>query len=464
VEPIDVVIVGAGISGLSAAYGLHRRGLGVRVVEAGASVGGAIRSVARDGFVLDCGPNTVTSKDPALWQEFEALGIAGERLAVDRRGGRRFILLNGRPELLPTNPAALLRSPLLSAAAKLRVLAEPLLPRATTPDESVATFFARRLGPEPAERLVDPFISGVFAGDPHALSVKASFPALWGAEQRAGSLIGGMLSAPRSPRDRAAPRPRSVLFNFKGGMASWPQAYGRALGPERLWSETRAVSLRPAAGGWCLTVERGGQAVELQARAVVLATPASSSADLIEGLDARAAAALRAIPYAPLALVHLGYAREHVAHPLDGFGLLCPAIERRQVLGILWPSSLLPDRAPQGAVLTASFVGGARLPQLASLDDQELVALAQAEHEALLGARGAPLLAHVSRWPQAIPQYVAGHEARTAELQRLEAEWPGLHLLGNYRDGVSVEKCWRRGVALASTLAPRLPDAPGHAP
>jgi oxygen-dependent protoporphyrinogen oxidase len=450
----DVLVVGGGVSGLSAAHGLRRRGLDVLLVEAAPQVGGAMRSVAVDGFVLDCGPNTVTSKDPALWREFGELGIEGERLAADRRGGRRFILLHGWPEPIPTGPGAALRSPLLSPAAKLRLLAEPLLPRSTAADESVASFFARRLGPEPAERLADPFVSGVYGGDARSTSVRAAFPSLWEAERRAGSLLAGMLSAPRAAPRRAKgePRPRSVLFNFEGGMAIWPQAYARAIGPERLWTGAVASALRPARDGWQIEVRRGVETLTVEAGAVVLATPAYVSAGLLEGLDAGAAAALRAIPYAPMAVVHLGYRREQVAHPLDGFGLLCPAVERRRVLGILWPSSLFPRHAPAGAVLTASFVGGARMPQLAALDDEALVALARAEHEAILGASGSPMLAHVARWPRAIPQYLAGHGALLGELERVEAAWPGLRLIGNYRDGVSVEKCWRRGAALALEL------------
>lgn len=453
----DVVVIGGGISGLSAAYWLRRRGLQVLVVEAASRVGGAMRSVAAEGFILDCGPNTVASNDPALWQEFGELGIEGERISADRRAGRRFILLNGRPELLLVSPGALLRSPLLSPAAKLRLLAEPFIPRTAAADESVASFVARRLGPEPAERLLDPFISGTYAGDPRALSMRATFPALWGAERRAGSLLAGLLTAPRtagSRRARGERRPRSVLFSFRGGIERWPQAYAHVLGPEQLWTDAPATALRPSFSGWQVDVRRDGATLTVDANAVILATPAYVSAELLQGLDAQAASALRGIPYASLAVVHLGYARGQVAHPLDGFGLLCPAAERRQILGILWPSSLFPDRAPDEAILTATFIGGARMPQQTALGDEELVALARAEHEALLGASGPPRLARVTRWPRAIPQYLAGHQARQRELERLEANWPGLHLLGSYRDGISVEKCWRRGVELGQTLEP----------
>ncbi len=449
----DVVVVGGGISGLSAAYALRRRGMAVLLVEARPEVGGALRSLTTaDGFVLDCGPNTVTSSDETLWQELDELGLGNQRITADRRGARRYILLRGRPELIPMRPGAMLRSPLLSTPAKLRLLAEPLVPRATTADESVAAFFTRRIGREPTERLVDPFVSGVYGGDPAATSMKAAFPTLWAAEQRAGSLLRGMLTAPRATGQKRA---RGVLFNFTEGMAAWPRAYAAGLGAEAVWTDTLATGLEPLGDGWRLEVARSGRSQLLEASAVILATPAHVTAGLVEALDRAASRALRAIPYAPMAVVHLGYLREHMAHPLDGFGLLCPAVEGRRVLGILWPTSLFPDRAPEGSVLTTSFIGGARMPQLAALPDAEVLALAEEEHAAILGARGTPQLRHVTRWPQAIPQYVAGHDERLAVLERMEASWPGLYLLGNYRGGVSVEKCWRNGAALARRLVAR---------
>jgi protoporphyrinogen/coproporphyrinogen III oxidase len=455
-DSFDVVVIGGGISGLSAAYALRRRGLDVLLLEAGPEVGGTMRSVVTgDGFVLDSGPNTVTSSDPALWAEFAELGLAESRLAADRRGGRRFILLDGRPELIPTKPQQLVGTPLLSAAAKLRLLAEPLLPRSAARDESVRAFFARRLGPEPAERLVDPFVSGVYGGAPERTSMRAAFPTLWAAEQRAGSLLLGMLAARRGApaREPGAPRPRSLLFSFAEGLAAWPRAYARALGPARVWTGARATAVRPVDGCWHLTVERGGRRVTVEAEQLVIATPAGVAAGLVADLDREAARALRGIPYAPLAVVHLGYDRSGVEHPLDGFGLLCPAVERRRILGVLWPSSLFPDRAPEGAVLTTTFVGGARAPELARLPDAALLELVRAEHAAILGARTAPRLSQITRWEPGIPQYVAGHERAVAAIEGLERRRRGLHLIGNYRGGVSVEKCWRNGAALAERIA-----------
>lgn len=453
-ESYDVVIVGGGISGMRAAYGLRQRGADVLVVEAGPEVGGTIRSAATpEGYVLDFGPNTVTSRDPELWEEFAALGLDQGMLEAERRGGRRFVLFGGRPELVPTSPRQLLRTPLLSTTDKLRLLAEPFMPRAGAPDESVAAFFGRRIGAGPTRRLVDPFVSGVYGGDATTISVRSAFPALWAAERRAGSLLLGLLTAPRPRRPRGAPRPRSVLFNFPEGLAAWPRAYAAAIGPERVWTRSVARSLQRVDGDWHLMVDREGGRHLVEAEQVVIATPAGAAADLLGAVDGEAADALRAIPHAPLAVVHLGYARGQVSHPLDGFGLLCPAVEQRRVLGILWPSSLFRGRAPEGAVLTASFVGGARSPELARLPDAEIVALARAENEAILGAYGPPKLSRVTRWSPGIPQYVAGHDRLIAAVARMEERNRGLYVVGNYRGGVSVEKGWRAGAVVAERIA-----------
>lgn len=455
----DCIIVGAGISGLSAAAALQARGANLLVVEAGATPGGAMQSTIRDdGYVLDNGPNTVTSNNAALWQHFAELGIADARIVAGHSGKNRYVLRDGKPAALPLSPPAFVRSSLLSPAAKLRLMLEPLLPRSPMPDESVFSFFARRLGLEPAQRMIDPFVSGVYAGDPRALSVKAAFGSLWDAEQRAGSIVLGMLTARKAQSEAPKPKQRAKreLFNFTNGLATWPQAIADRLG-ERLWLNAPATGLQPADYGWRLTVRRNGHEEVLHASQVVLAAPAFVAADLVAGVDTAAAAALQAIPYPPMAVVHLAFPRENIAHPLDGFGVLCPSEEGRNVLGILWNSTLFAGRAPAGVALTTSFVGGARTPEIALQDDELLTSLVVREHVTMLGAQGQPVMVHISRWPRAIPQYVAGHDERIATLEQLEAAWPGLHLIGNYRGGVSAEKCWQNGLDLGNRLALGVP-------
>ncbi len=450
-ENYSCVVVGAGISGLSAAFALKRRGAEVLLIEAGSHVGGVMQSEQTpEGFVLEHGPNTVVSNDVELWQAFADLGIAEERVVAGHEGARRYILHNGVPEPIPSSPVAALRTPLLSPLGKLRLLAEPLLPRATTPDESVYTFFCRRLGHEAAQRLVDPFVSGVYAGDVRSLSIKASFTRLWEAEQSHGSIVRGMLAGPRPPR--TAKKGKRELFSFRRGLNTWPQAIARFLGSEQVWLQSRITQLRPAETGWHLSVLSNGRETLVHADHVILALPANVVADLVADLDTAAAQALRGIPYPPMAVVHLGYRRDDVAHPLDGFGMLCPSGEGRSILGSLWPTTLFAGRAPAGTVLTTVFVGGARLPEVALEDDDALIARIQRDQREVLGVRGEPVMTRIVRWPRAIPQYVAGHSARVAAIDQMEAAWPGLYVLGNYRKGVSAVQCWQNGQELASQI------------
>jgi oxygen-dependent protoporphyrinogen oxidase len=448
----DCIIIGAGISGLSLAYELKKAGQRVLLLEASARVGGAINSdLSNEGFVLESGPNTVVSKDPALWQHFSELGIEDQRLVARPTSSKRYVLRNGQLSPLPMGPGSFFRTPLLTRMAKLRIFAEPIMPRAPTSDESVAAFFSRRVGMDITQQFVDPFVSGVYAGDPDQLSIRAAFPRMWEAEQRGGSLIRGMLTAPRPKRAKGQPRPKNEMFNFERGLSTWTEALGAALG-DAIWLNTRATKVQEQNGTWAIQVERQGEQIELSSRRLVIATPADVAADLIGNLDYAAANALRAIPYPPVIIVHLGYRRDQVEHPLDGFGMLCPIREKRRVLGVLWPSSLFPGRAPEGMLLTSSFLAGARRPEQAKLSEAELIELAVADHRELVGAKGDPVLARVFVAKRAIPQYTIGHLSRIAAVERMEAAHSGLHLLANYRGGISVPQCWTNACALAEQI------------
>lgn len=462
-ETYDCIVVGAGIGGLSAAYALHQRGANVLVIEAREAPGGSMRSEQVEGYTLENGPNTVVARGSLLQEHFAHLGIAEQKLTADRRGARRYVVKNDEPMLLPSSPPTLITTPLLSPAAKLRLLIEPFVPRSTTPDESVAAFFARRLGSELMEQFIDPFVAGVYAGNPREVSVAATFPPLWEAEQSYGSIVVGMLAKAfkRKPKPSGdAPtstpegkkRPKSEMLSFREGLLSWPRAIVEALGPERVWLNAPATAVQRTDAGWQVraTTPQGERTVT--ASQVVLATPAHVTATLLADVDSSATEALQSMPSAPLCIVHLGYRQGDLLNPLDGFGVLVPTREQRNVLGILWPSSLFPERAPEGAVLTSSFVGGSRSPELTQHDDEELIELIYKEHQGLLGAVAEPVFARVARWERAIPQYTAGHTRRIAALEQCETRNPGLHLLGNYRDGVSVERCWHKGHDLGMRL------------
>jgi len=462
---------------MGAAWALHRAGVSVRVLEAGPAVGGVVRSLRvggltsggalhgspevapadasgeGEGLLLELGPQTLSTRDPALLEALRSLGLDAGMLEADSAGGRRYVVHRGVPLAVPHSPGGLVTTRLLSPGAKLRLLSEPFRPRGGRDDESLADFVRRRLGPQVLERLVDPFVSGVFAGDPETLALGAIFPELAEAESRHGSLFRGMLARSRRARaDRqGAPRPGSRILSFEEGLQSWPRAVARLLGAEglELDAPVRSLARDTATGNWHLTSDGG----EIRARALILATPAPAAAALVDALDSEAAQALRGIPYAPITVVHLAWPRSSVAHPLDGFGALIPSAEGRRVLGSLWPGTLFPSRISGDLALTANFVGGARTPDRAALPDGELLTLVMEELEALLGARGIPFLSRITRWPQAIPQYVEGHGDRLAAVGRLEGRASGLRLVGNWRGGVSLGAVWSGGVAAGRATA-----------
>ena len=474
-EPI--VVVGGGIAGLGAAWTLRKQGLPVLVLEAWDQVGGVVRSRRLDdGTVLDLGPQTLSTRDPELLATLEEVGLRGRRLEASHEGARRYVVHDGAPVALPSGPVGLLRTPLLSAQGKLRLLSEPFRGSGSGneearegSDESVAAFARRRLGPEVAARLVDPFVSGVYAGDPEALSVAAVLPELQMMEREHGSLLRGGLErlwarrgGNASDDDAEAAARRSRICSFDEGLQAWPIAVARALGPDTVRTGTRVEGITPRSGssgqGWRvhLSGSSSGANETVDARAVVLAVPAAVTASLLEGLGERASSpphplveegihALTRIPYAPVTLVHLIWRRDRIAHSLDGFGLLAPSREGRTLLGSLWPDTIFPDRNRTDRVVTVNFVGGARTPDRALVPDEPLVAEVLRELEDLLGARGEPELALVTRWPRAIPQYTRGHLDRIAAVARVEEALPGLRLIGNWRGGVSLGAAWEGG-------------------
>ncbi len=460
-ERHDVIVVGAGITGLSAALDLHRAGREVLVLEADTNVGGVIRSEAVPGVgAIDLGPQTVRSADPALFEHFDSLGIEGERLVAGAQGKSRYVVLDGELVELPHSPPALVASPLLSMGAKLRLLSEPLRGTRKGEDESVRDFFTRRLGAEVAERLVDPFVSGVYAGDPSRLSMEAVFPELKSGVDEAGSLLRWGLARMRgSNRGSGAEEKRPAeLFSFPDGLARWPRAMAAAIGSSRVRLGHRTLSARRDGSDWIVTAEADGERRAFSCGRLVLTVPAPVVGEMLEG-----ASGLADIPYSPVATVHLAYDRADVAHPLAGFGYLCPARERREALGVLWISSLFPERVEADRVLLTTFVGGARQPDRAFGGEGELVDLAYEEHRHFLGAGARPVHAQVQRWERAIPQYEFGHLERVAEADRLEAAHSGLHLGGAWRDGVSVPDCWEGGRRLArEVVAAGAEEAPQY--
>ncbi|MBI2879024.1 MAG: protoporphyrinogen oxidase, partial [Candidatus Rokubacteria bacterium] len=463
---------GGGIAGLAAAHRLtelaRERGLGLSLtlLEARDRLGGTIATERAGGFLIEAGPDSFLTDKPWGLALVERLGL-GERLIGTREGSRRvFVVHRGRlhplPEgfllLAPTRLGPLLRSRLFSWPGKLRMALDLVLPRGReTADESLASFVRRRLGREALERVAQPLVAGIYTADPESLSLAATMPRFLELERRHRSLILGLRAeAARRAGAASASGVRYGLFaSLAGGMGELVEALaGRLADAVRLKSPVAGLSRSDRPPRWRIYLADGGT---LEADGVMLATEAHAAARIAADLDPELARDLAGIPYASSATVTLGYRREAIAHPLDGFGVVVPRSERRPIIACTFSSLKYPGRAPEGHVLLRAFLGGALQEGMLALDDEALAATARAELAALLGITGPPELVRVHRHPAAMPQYRVGHLELVAGIEARLARHPGLALAGSAYRGVGLADT----IHSAETAASHLLLAPG---
>ena len=456
-----VLVVGGGIAGLAAARRLEALlpEAEVVVVERDLVVGGKIRTERVDGFVIEAAPDSFLSRKERGVGLCEELGIAGqlvgrrpghERTFV-RRGGELHPLPAGLTGMIPTDLDALRGSALLSPEGRARLAAEIDVPPAPgLDDESLASFVTRRLGREAYEVLVEPLLAGIFGGDGSQLSLAATFPQLRRIELEHGSLIQGLL-AQTAPTSGLPP-----FVTLRPGMDALVDALVARLERTTLATGTRARSVSRSASGFDVHVE-GGE--PLAAAAVVLATPAFATAELVADLDPALAAAHAEIRYSSSAIVTLAFRAGDVSHPLDGYGYVVPRVEASDVLACTWTSQKWQGRAPEGAVLVRVYAGRSGMRDVTLEPDDALLALARGELARLaIGAE--PILTRVQRWSLGMPQYVLGHPERLARIETMLAAHPGLAVAGAAYRGVGIPDCIRSGEAAAESVARSLAGVP----
>jgi oxygen-dependent protoporphyrinogen oxidase len=452
-----VTIVGAGISGLACAHRLRQLGIVPTVLESSIQTGGVIDTAVCEGFLFESGPQSFTGTAPLL-ALVRDLGLESE-LQISDPAAPRFIVRGKRLHKLPMSPPTLLTSSFLGAGSRWKIASEPLRrSRPPAGEESVATFVRRKFGSEILDYLVSPFVSGVYAGDPEQLSLRAAFPQLEQWEREHGSVLRGAIKS-RSKGDTKSSRPQ--LCSFRGGVATLPRAMAVNLG-KHLRTGVAAVLLRrqtPDETFFNLETSDADRREVTSSSAVVIATPAYTAANLIGAMSPALSEALSSIAYAPVTVVAAGYKRTQVLDPLYGFGFLVPRKEQIRTLGTVWNSSLFAGRAPDGTVTMTSFIGGATNLEIIQHSDQEISQIVQQDNSQLLGITGAPITTKIWKYLRALPQYNLGHGGIVDSIREGERAIPGVFLAGNYLDGPSLSKCVENGFRVAEKVAAFLKGA-----
>ncbi len=455
-----VVIIGGGLSGLSLAYRLQQAAprVAVTLLEKDQRPGGTIHTETCEGFRIEHGPNGFLDTKPTTITLCQDLGLRARLIAASEAASRnRYLYLKGSLERLPDSFRAFLGTRMLSWRGKWGLLSERFRrPRHGDADESIDSFARRRAGDEVADVLADAFVTGIHAGDPKLLSLRATFPRLAELEERYGSVMKGFAAAARERRAEAKARGEvyqrpGKMWSFREGLQTLVDTLRASLtGPPLLGVNVRRVEKGEGSALW---TAHGHGLERWSADAIVLACPAPEQAAILADLDGQMAERINGIPYNRVAVVALGYRREDVPRALDGFGFLVPQRERRDLLGVQWCSSIFPDRAPPGVVLLRALCGGWSRPDVVSWDDGRLLNAIRDELRAAMGVTGEPVFHRIIRWERAIPQYHLGHGERVAWIEERARRYSGLFLGGKAYHGVAMNDCTEQAVRLAGEVA-----------
>ena len=455
---VQALVVGGGISGLATAYALQKAGVATILVEAATRPGGVIRSMEREGYLVECGPQSF-SGHASITSICGDLEILSDRVLADPKAPR-YILIDGRLQNVPMGPG-LLASPILAGGTRVAILKDILgKSRTPEPDESIADFVRRKFSATLLDRLVGPFVSGIYAGDPEKISLRAAFPILYEAESTGGSVVRGAIKIVKERKAKRgnAPREKATLQTFRQGNEALIQALAAKL-DDRLFcgvelSSITAIDPRQQANAprFLVTMNTPRGQEKLEAERVVLAVPTQAAGNLLAGLHAGFPELLCGIEYGGVGVVSLGYRKRDVSNALAGFGFLVPRSCGLNILGTVWNSSLFPGRAPDGEVLLTSFVGGATNHGILQKPAEELASLVHKEITPILGISKDPVFLNVTVWPRAIPQYNLGHKARLAEIEKLRLSFPGLYLAGSYLNGPAIGTCVEQALKVADEI------------
>lgn len=450
-----VAIIGGGITGLTAAFRLAQKRIPVTIYEAGGRVGGVIQTMRQNGYLAEYGPNSILETSPKVTELVRDLGLEKRKLYSDPRAESRYIVRYGRPILMSDSKIGFFKTPLFSARAKARLVAEPFIRRAPADcEETLEQFVLRRLGREFLDYAINPFVAGVYAGNPARLSVKEAFPKLHALEQKYGSLIvGQFLGARDRKKSGEVSKQNAKKFSFDEGLQVLTDTLREKLA-EQIELQAPVTAIERTANGWTVKCRSQGRDEEREHEAVLFAAPAHKLADIkIETGMIFDWGSLEKIEYPPVTSIVFGFRRKDVAHPCQGFGALIPEVEKFNSLGVIFSSALFPNRAPKGHLTVTCYVGGSRNPQLALADKSTLRPLVLEDLKKLLGVKGEPTFEHYFVYRKAIPQYVVGYGKKKELMNEIESRAPGFFMAGHYRDGIALSDSIVSGDKAADKIA-----------
>ena len=437
-----IVVLGAGISGLTAAYLLDKEGFDVTVLEKKNEIGGSIETVFEKGYLFDRGPNSALETTPLIEQIVNDLKLSDQFVYANRKGNKRYILRNDILHPLPMNPKSFIKSRLFSRTGKLRLFAEPFISRSKDGYyQSIAEFVKRRLGQEFLDYAINPFVAGVYAGNPEDLSIKSAFPKLYALEEKHGGLIKGTIKSIKERKNRPEKSKQDAkMYSFNNGMQVFPKAIADHLGG-RVHLNSEVNSIEKIRSEFKISYSNSGNSSSIFCNYIVSTIPAYSASALLGPFDSVLAEHLNKIYYPPVLVLYLAYEIKDIGQPLDGFGFLIPAKEKKSFLGAIWSSVLFPNRAGEDKASFTLFVGGARDPGVANYDKELLIKKVRDEFETLMRIVGEPVFQSYKLWSKAIPQYNLGYVEHENYFDKFEKENPGILIAGNYREGISVGDC-----------------------
>lgn len=455
-ETKDVIIIGAGLTGLSLAYYLKKAGKNMLIVEKSKHIGGVIDTKTEDGFTYETGPSTGVLGSLELVELLEDLSSNCTLQTANESAKKRYIWKKSRWHALPSGLLSAVGTPLFSWYDKFRILGEPFRPKGGYPDESLSELVVRRMGQSFLDYAVDPFLSGVYAGDSSKLITRFAMPKLYALENTYGGFVRGAIAKKKeSKTDVAYSQTKKVtreVFSVAGGLCQFMQALNLEVGSQHILTGCNHVHVEVVGGFYKVTfTTENAETVTLHTSKIVSTVGASSIASLFPFFDAEKLKHITNTTYAPVIQLAVGY-KQWTGIPLDAFGGLISSKDNRKILGVLFPSAIFPNRAPEGGALLSVFMGGMKRSELMKLTDNELIEVLLDELKITMKVSSKPDLIRIHRYQQAIAQYDIKTEKRLLSIADFESAYPGLFIAGSMRDGIGMADRVKQAKAVSELL------------